>query len=95
MNALKRHQLAQLVKNKGITTEKALQQLRDLKKLDVTKPNIEMVKFTVVFDIPVDTNTNEFIMKLMQAATIVGSCGLTVDTTSFVLPKCMQPKDAK
>lgn len=99
MNALKKYKVAQLIKDKGISQENALQQLRELKKLDVNapkvtsqKPNIENVKFTVVFDLPVDTNSNDFIMKLLQAATIVGSCGLVVDTTSFVLPKCMQPK---
>lgn len=79
------------------TFEDALDYLRELKKLDinldvntpVVEPN-DKIRFIVTFNLPINTNTNDFITKLLEAAAVVGSCGLEIATTKFVLPKCMR-----
>lgn len=74
----------------------ALQQLEALKKLEVKpkpakkkKVKLENIEFTVVYNIPVNPNTDEYILQLMKAAALVGSLGMEVKDTSFELPEGM------
>ena len=61
------------------------------KKVVVQKENI---RFTVTFNIPVDPTTDEYIVKLTQAAFKMAETGLEVHTTHFQLPPCMDPRPA-
>jgi hypothetical protein len=74
--------------------EQALQQLRELKKLDIT-PEEVVIKYTVIFNIPIDPTTNDYIIKLIQAATAVASTGLIVENSSLEFPECMIQKEDK
>ena len=84
---------------KTITAESALKQMQKLagRKLNLKsskEPNTKVnAQFVVVFTIPVDPDTDEYIIKFIQAATIVGACGLEVEKSDIVLPACMLPAE--
>ena len=64
-------------------------QLMDLER-PKTKVKQANVKLTVVIDIPVDPNTNEYVMKVMHASSLISGTGLLIDTVGITLPDCMK-----
>jgi len=62
-----------------------------IKECEMKTSKKSIIRFTVVYNIPVNPDSSDYIAELVKAATIISSNGLEVSTTKFSLPKEIHP----